>query len=314
MARWDGFLHTLMSLSVNKTALNLWFKLLLMRNPRYFFVTLAALILITISIVFISILGYKTFVADKDTTVIRDTVFALPKNASKDFTAKESLPEIKNEPVLADTSDLQQKLYQLEQLQSEIKTLIDNRKKPDSLATVEKIKKLESDIKSLEQYNKSIIAHNRRLEKTVTKLVRSGNTDAKKENPNAPALVSDNLPVRVSNVSLYALNNELSETSDASGTNVLRGSLFVKASGVSSGELMIVVAGPDGKVLINGPWQSGYFDTPDGRKMYSTKLAFDKPEQRLNFSLYTENLKQGNYVLQIFYKGSIIATLRKTLS
>ena len=71
---------------------------------------------------------------------------------------------------------------------------------------------------------------------------------------------------------------------------------------------------PDGKVFINGPWESGYFDSPDGRKLYSVSLHFDKPEQRINFSLSTNNLKQGTYSLQIYFKGILIATLKKTFS
>lgn len=283
-----------------------------MQNSRYFFVTIAALVLITVSIVFISIWGYRAFIAG-NTHVIRDTVYAQLSDTSQKTPARESLQPIINDPSIQDTLELHQKLLQLEQLQAEIKMLLENRKTPDTSGTDKKIKKLEKDIQLLEQRNKSVIAYNRRLERTVNKLVKSENAKPITEEKSTIQSVVE-LPVKISNVSLYALNNELAETTDASGTNILRGSFFVKASGISSGELIVVVMGPDGKVVISGPWQSGYFDTPDGRKLYSTKLHFEKPEQRLNFSINTENLKQGTYVLQIFYKGNMIASLRKSLS
>ena len=283
-----------------------------MQNPRFFFVTIAALVLITVSIVFISIWGYRTFIADNNHPV-RDTIYTQFPDTSQKEPTIENIKSVTNEQTLEDTSELHQKLIQLEQLQTEIKNLLANRKNSDSLDTEQKIRKLEKDIKSLELQNKSVIAYNRRLEKTVNKLVRS-----EKKNPVAETKTEipnrTEMPVKVSNLSLYALNNELAETTDASGTNVLRGSFFVKAPGINSGELIVVVIGPDGKVLISGPWQSGYFDTPGGRKLYSTKLHFEKPEQRLNFSLNTDNLKQGTYVLQIYYNGNLIATLRKSLS
>lgn len=288
-----------------------------MRNSKYFLVSLAVLIFITVSIVFLSIWGYRAFFAENNSLIIKDTVYATPvKNSEGQTVGKDSFQTVVNEPVNVDTGALQQKLLQLAQLQAEIKALLENQKTSDSSGTSGKIKKLEDDIKNLELKNKSMVAQNRRLEKTVTKLAKTGNAVSEpKGNESSPTSGNpEESPVKVSNVNLFALAGDMSVTLDASGANFLRGSFYVKASGVSSGELMVIVIDPDGKVLINGPWESGYFETSDGRKLYSAKLHFEKPEQRINFSLSTNNLKQGTYVLQVYYKGGMIATLKKTFS
>ncbi len=287
-----------------------------MRNSKYFLVSLAALIFITVSIVFLSIWGYRAFFAENNSRIVRDTVYAPAKNVNVQSPEGETIQTVVHNPVSTDTGELQQKLAQMEQLQNEIKALLDNQKAPDSVAASQKIRQLEENLKNLELENKSIIAKNKQLERAVTKL---GRKESKAPTPKGkdntiPAEVPAETPVTVSNVNLFALAGDMSVTSDASGANFLRGSFFVKAAGISSGELMAVVVDPDGKVLINGPWESGYFDTPDGRKLYSTRLHFDKPEQRINFSLSTNNLKQGTYVLQIYFKGILIATLKKTFS
>lgn len=287
-----------------------------MRNSKYFLVSLAALIFITVSIVFLSIWGYRAFFAEDNSRIIRDTVYASAKDSGNLIPGNETIKTVIHEPEDADSSKLRQKLIQLEQLQSEIKMLLEKQKSPDSTGTSEKIRKLEDDIKNLELKNKSMLAQNRRLEKTVTKLANTGSTisSPKVKETSTSTAAPDETPVKVSNVNLFALAGDMSVTLEASGASFLRGNFFVKASGISSGELMVIVIDPDGKVLINGPWESGYFETTDGRKLYSAKLHFEKPEQRVYFSLSTNNLKQGTYVMQIYYKGNLIATLKKTFS
>ena len=74
---------------------------------------------------------------------------------------------------------------------------------------------------------------------------------------------------------------------------------------------------PDGRVLKNSEWDSGSFNTPDGKKIYSYKLSFNyaKGEQKqLLFSLKADKYQKGNYTMQVYYNGIMIGRVSKTLS
>ena len=81
--------------------------------------------------------------------------------------------------------------------------------------------------------------------------------------------------------------------------------------------MMVVVLQPDGRVLKNSEWDSGSFNTPDGKKIYSYKLSFNyaKGEQKqLLFSLKADKYQKGNYTMQVYYNGILIGRVSKTLS
>ena len=79
----------------------------------------------------------------------------------------------------------------------------------------------------------------------------------------------------------------------------------------------IVILQPDGKVMKRSSWESGSFDTKDGRKVYSQKLTldFNKTESKhLNFSIAADEYQKGSYVFQLYHNGKIIASTSKRLS
>ena len=79
---------------------------------------------------------------------------------------------------------------------------------------------------------------------------------------------------------------------------------------------MVVVLQPDGKVIRNSAWESGVFETRDGKKIYSRKLLFDATgnEKQLNFSLNPDRFLKGEYTMQIWYNGSMIGKMSRILS
>ncbi|MBP6432163.1 MAG: hypothetical protein KA319_10375, partial [Ferruginibacter sp.] len=108
------------------------------------------------------------------------------------------------------------------------------------------------------------------------------------------------------------------ETTTAEEVEKITGSFVVKnAMPYKNAEIIIVITQPNGKVLKNSAWETGIFETKeDGRKMYSQKIKFDYSKgetKKCNFSVIADNYPKGNYTLQIYHNGVLIANSVKTL-
>lgn len=291
-----------------------------MKDPRSFFITIFALILITISIVIVSIWGYRVYfgkpvviqmapIQQEDSQPEQDTK---PVN-------KETLPIVTNDSIetLNDDSDtaLQAKLVQLNQLQSEIKSIIN--KKSVNETTDKRIEQLQASISQLEGKNNRIEEENKKLVKMVNQLAsikKSQKVSTPKISAPPPKTPEKISAVTVTSLNVYAGGEEGNSVATAAKAKQLKGSFFVKTNGVSSGEFDIVILKPDGKVLLNSPWESGVFETSKGKKIYSIKLNFNRTTQQLYFSIDVEDAANGIYTVQVFYQGEMIAAVRKTLS
>ena len=109
------------------------------------------------------------------------------------------------------------------------------------------------------------------------------------------------------------------ETFQAMQTDKFVGSVVVKNNNAINNvaEIFIVVLQPDGHVLQKSAWESGTFETLDGKKIYSCKLRFDYirgEPKKLLFSLSTDKYMKGNYTMQVYYNGSLIGKMYKTLT
>ena len=112
-------------------------------------------------------------------------------------------------------------------------------------------------------------------------------------------------------------NAKEQETSAADNAEKMVGTFVVKnLPAKGNGELLIVVLQPDGKVVKNSVWESGTFETIEGKKIYSRKIITETAteEKQLNFSLTPDRFLKGDYTMQIWYNGSMIAKMIKTLS
>ena len=64
-------------------------------------------------------------------------------------------------------------------------------------------------------------------------------------------------------------------------------------------------------------WESGAFNTSDGRKIYSNKFAFTYSrgeDKKLQFTINAGSLEKGTYTMEVYYNGVIIGRTVKTLS
>lgn len=114
-------------------------------------------------------------------------------------------------------------------------------------------------------------------------------------------------------------NNKDIETYQAFQTDKLVGFINLKntASQNNSGELIIVILQPDGNVLQQSAWESGTFQTNEGKKIYSCKLRFNYQKgenNQLSFSLNAPSFTKGNYIMQVYCGGVMIGKMVKKLS
>ncbi len=84
----------------------------------------------------------------------------------------------------------------------------------------------------------------------------------------------------------------------------------------TNAEVVTVLIRPDGQVMQSTVWDSGTFDSPEGKKNYTRKIKFDyeKGEQKnLLFSIHTEKCEKGTYTFQLWHNGKKIGQTSKTL-
>lgn len=85
----------------------------------------------------------------------------------------------------------------------------------------------------------------------------------------------------------------------------------------NNSEIVIVILQPDGKVLQDSDWDTGTFESVEGKKIYSRKLKFfyvTGELKQLNFSLAPDNLLRGIYTVKVYHNGILIGKTDKILS
>lgn len=199
-----------------------------------------------------------------------------------------------------------------------------------------KITELQGRVQQLRYHNTDVEAENRRLKAVIEQLAKSGaqpvpgsgvnaiqdyittanNKTADTKTANAAgSIVAANLSLNA-----FRGNDENSVvTNEANTAQKLVGSFIVKNNSPSSHlcDLVVVVTDPQGRVIQKSAWESGSFETRNGRKIYSVKLRCEtaKGETRqLNFSLNAETYPKGNYTMQVYHDGVLIGRLLKPLS
>lgn len=203
---------------------------------------------------------------------------------------------LKNHPLKADLDIARLKIIELQNKLTEL----NNR----NISAADENKRLNG---KLDQLSKEI----KGVEQNI-KIDRSENNTVTKNTAKASVFT-------VSQLHVAAIKEDgEEETNEADNTEKLVGSFTVKnnTDQFNSGEIMIVVTRPDGRVMQGSSWESGTFDTNQGRKIYSSKLNFDYSaggSKRLTFSLSSDTYQKGNYAILIYHNGMIISRGLKTL-
>lgn len=227
----------------------------------------------------------------------------------------------------AATGEMAVKANEFDRLKTEITTLLKERATEADLDLArQKIAELQLKVAQLYSRNKDIEAENRRLSALLAQLaqaprstevpVRQETAAARTVNSKAPAAALAASDLRLQAV--YASDGGEQETTVAEDAEKLNGYFVIKGPSIQQGFAVVhvVVIQPNGQVLKNSAWESGAFETAEGRKIYSYQVRFDyaKGETKpLRFSLGSDRFMQGNYTMQLYYNGHVIGRLTKTL-
>jgi regulator of replication initiation timing len=227
-------------------------------------------------------------------------------------------------------SHLDNKLSESAGLRSEIQDILKNSNTDSEGMEIarQKITILQQKINELRRINSNVEIENRRLRQ----LLNQASRDAQNGNP---ALAIDNTgqkndavprinyqSISISDLQLTAMQVEEDrekETTQAQQADKFVGSFMVKNTTARTGnaEIVVVVLQPDGQVLQNSTWESGTFDTKEGKRIYSLKVTCDHSKESASpyrFYLHADRFQKGNYTMQIYQNGTVIGRLVKTLS
>jgi hypothetical protein len=228
--------------------------------------------------------------------------------------------------------DITFKLTEFNNLRDEIATLLSNPTDIEGLsAAQQKIGILQSKVDELRRQNLAIQQENKRLGILLDNLAKVGDTgndvitEAKtiiteqkqtteKTNPSGVLTISD--------LNVVGLTNDdinLTETDIADNLNRFSGSFLVRnnLSQNAFGEVMVVIIQPNGKVLQSSSWDSGTFETKEGRKIYTSKVKFDcnKGElKKIPFSVSANQYEKGNYQALLYQNGNLITKISKSFN
>jgi hypothetical protein len=311
-----------------------------MREDKYDKLLNASIVLLIISAVVLAISSYKYFIKNPST---RKSQFASSKPA-KAPTERDSIQNVYNatsndidtklklEPQIALDKDAQSKMDDVNALRTEISALLKDQSNEANLTSAKsKIAELQLKVAILQNRFTGVEVENRKLQALLSQLLATNKSNnattttatitEKTPKISTERFVSNHaISTTAAGLHLFAVvdnNNREQETNEADEAEKMIGTFSLKNISESTNtEVMIVVLQPDGRVVKNSVWESGTFETKEGKKVYSRKISFEpaQEDKQLNFSLTPDNFLKGDYTLQIWYNGKMIAKTIKTLS
>jgi hypothetical protein len=219
-------------------------------------------------------------------------------------------------------ADFDSRLNEFYKLRNEIALLLKNKSADGDLELArQKIGLLQQKIDELKNRTSRVEDENKRLNAILQQLTQELKGKEQKRLPAESKPVVEKSGVApvflITDIKIQAMGSN-GETSQAKETEQISGSINLKnqSAGNSPAEIYVVVIQPDGKVLQGSAWETGSFETREGKKIYSSKIVFDytKGESRkLNFSIRGEEFENGNYQVQVYQNGGIVARASKVL-
>lgn len=309
-----------------------------MREDKYDKLLNASIVLLIVSATVLAVSVYNMYIKEPTKTVKKSAI------QNKKSTERDSLQSIYTNTLKGIDSTLlldsvnplnkeaQVKFAEMNILKSEIATLLKDQSTDADLTTAKlKIEELQLKVALLQNRYTGVESENKRLQKLIEQLMANSKTTttgittsytSKEKNKGITEKTPANntAAILAGDLRLFAIaesNAKEIETSFADDAEKIVGSFLFKANASKgNGEVIVVVVQPDGRVIKNSAWESGTFETSQGKKVYSRKLFVEPQgeEKRLNFSLMPDGFLKGDYTLQVWYNGSMIGRVVKTLS
>ncbi len=253
------------------------------------------------------------------------TLNSLGNNADTAYNAADSLK-----------GQLNVNLQEFYRLRDEIAVLLQSQtpKAEDIVLAKRKITELQLRVDQLKYRNTDIEKENERLKAVIDQLSKAKN-NAGEDNegsvvkeqvatasPAAQLEKSNPGIITAVNLNLNAVadkNNTETITNDITTADKLVGTFTVKNSSANNGwcDLMVVVKNPQGQVIQKSAWESGMFETPGGKRIYSVKIRCETGKgqaKQVSFSLNADNYPKGSYTMLVYHEGKVIGRATKILS
>ncbi len=307
-----------------------------MRENKYDKLLFASVVLLVLSAVMLLISGYNIYfkkqaipnivqanITNTNVPKLRDSLAKIYSNTVSNMDDHLNLTAS-----AAADPDTKTKMAELATLREEIVALLANKNNDADLQLAKvKIEELQQKVALLQNKYTGVEAENKRLQLLINQLLNTKqttvqtNTSVPIEKQKVPSSsVNNNGIGSAGALHLFAVavsNNNEQETNTAEDAERIIGTFTVRnLPAKGNGELLVVVLQPDGKVVKNAVWESGTFESVEGRKIYSRRLHAETAteEKQLNFSLTPDKFLKGDYTMQIWYNGNMIAKMIKTLS
>jgi len=262
------------------------------------------------------------------TSDIRDSLQKVYTSAINQLYAQLDSTQINSNAVAA---DMDQKLKEFYGLRDEINVLLQKNPSTTNLASAKiKISELQQRLDEWRNRYADVSAENKRLSELLKKMADPKANEGLNTSPDGsnPVIVNTEISktavdgITVTDMQVKAvmqLEDKEKETIEALQTDLLRISLNVRTNQSSSigEELFVVLLQPDGKLMKQSDWETGIFQTKQGRKMYSYKLRFDTEAgqtKKMGFSMPAIRYQKGNYSMQVYHNGVLVAKMNKKLS
>ncbi|MER3464810.1 MAG: hypothetical protein C4329_10780, partial [Chitinophagaceae bacterium] len=241
----------------------------------------------------------------------------LPQVSTTLVSAKMDTAAVTTPITSADT--INSKLNEIYALKKQIPSVINQANDTSVATTKQKIFELLKKIDDLKSRTTKVESENKFLKTMLEQLTKE--LKAKEQNirlvsqssrsSNATVGPESN-KVFIADIRVNAVNENGQETNRAEEAARLAGSFIVR-SNVTNASFYVVVTQPNGKVLQSSSWDGGAFETAEGRKLYTSKVLLDSETKRPAFSITSDNLQKGNYIVQVYYNGTMIGRSSKTL-
>ena len=232
--------------------------------------------------------------------------------------------------------ELEEKYREVDILRAEINKLLLSDGDGNLASAQQKIQELQQKISTLEIRYEDASLQNRKLKETLQELKDNNDPDVVGINPNTETnnrntgikpktntgsqttnVTSSQSVNKTSEMAFYAVaNGSANQTTKISNADKLQGSfLFKYKTPYTNDPLYIVVIQPDGKTVKGPSWDIGVFDSDEGKKVFTKKLAVDYngEPQKLDFSVQPDDFMAGSYTMEIWYKKNLIGTIVRTL-
>ncbi len=303
-----------------------------MRKNNYDSILYTSIVILIISAVMLAIAGYQLYF----TNVLNEKKTGVLSYSTANKSERDSLQQIYNSTsqkidanvqeggILLENKNAQAMLGEMNRLRQEIALLLKEQQPGADLNIAkQKIEELQHKLGILQNLYTNVDSENKRLQRLIGQLIAADKAIGSSATNNS---YKESQPAEKANIAvaaamhLYAItvhNSTEEETNESDEAEKIVGTFFIKNFPANSGgDVHIVVLQPDGKVMINSAWDTGTFNTREGKKIYSRKLYFEDSgdEKPLNFSLTPDRFLKGDYMLQVWYNGVLIGKTTRKLT